>query len=78
MLLPDKAHRDVPTLATSAVFPEKDSLPSAEAKAATTKGDNLGRTSKRHLNVAGHIIGAFKCVSKIRVVFGHKPVDKSF
>ena len=41
------------------VFPQKHTLPSAEAKTTIYEGDDLGRAGERHLDEARHIIRAF-------------------
>jgi hypothetical protein len=72
--LPLIAEHDAATVRTCAVLPQKDALPSAQAKAPIDEGDHFRRTRQCHLNVARHIVWPFINMRKIGIILRDEAV----
>ena len=71
------AEHDAAAVRPRTVFPQEHALPCAEAEASIDKGDHFRGTGQRHLNMAGHIVGAFVSVGKVGIVLRHQAIDKA-
>ena len=73
-----KTEHDAALMATLAVLPEEDALPSAETEATIYEWDDFCSTGEGHFDMAGHIVGPLVGMGKVRIIFWYQTVDETF